>query len=165
MSRFRNTNTKRQWAGHVTMVLTVIYVIGLSYLTLAPDPWWIFGSPGRSAERTFDSTLADYVQHAMVYSMLGVLLSASNRASNRTLPFPLLFGLCHAVGTEYLQYWIPPRSCSAVDGLANVIGLTVGWLFVRCLVSASCQSLRSSKGSQKSVPIQEICEPQGTTST
>ena len=140
----KSRNTKRQWAGQVTTVLTVFYVIVLSYLTLAPDPWWIFGSPGRSAEQTFDSTLADYVQHAIVYSMLGILLAASSRASNRSLPLALLFGVCHAVGTECLQYWIPPRSCSAVDGLANLVGLVVGWFLVRGLVSVGCLALRSS---------------------
>ena len=143
MSRLRNTN--RQWAGHVIPVLTLTYVMGLSYLTLAPDPWWIFGSSGRSAEQTFDSTLADYVQHAIVYSMLGVLLAASSRVSNRTLPLPLLFGLCHAFGTECMQYWIPPRTCSAVDGIANVVGLTAGWFFVSVLVTAGCFSPRSSE--------------------
>ena len=125
--------------------VTIVYAIVLSYLTLAPDPWWIFGSPGRSAEQTFDSTLADYVQHAIVYSMLGILLAASSRASNRSLPLALLFGLCHAVGTECLQYFIPPRSCSAVDGLANVLGLTVSWFLVKGLVSVGCLSLGSSR--------------------
>lgn len=142
MSKSRNTSTRWQWVGHVTPALTIIYVIGLSYLTLAPDPWWIFGSPGRSAERTFDSTLADYVQHAIVYSMFGILLAANTRTSNRWLPLPLLFGLCHAVGTESLQYWIPLRSCSAVDGLANVVGLTAGWFFLRGLVTADWLSMR-----------------------
>jgi VanZ family protein len=143
VTRFRNT--KQQCAVHVTQVFTVVYALGLSYLTLAPDPWWIFGSPGRSAEQTFDSTLADYVQHAIVYSMLGVLLAMSSRASNRSLPLPLFFGLCHAVGTECLQYWIPPRSCSAVDGLANLVGLTAGWFLVRGLVSVCCLSPRSNR--------------------
>ena len=118
------------WSSYLLPALTIIYVVALSYLTLAPDPWWIFGAPGRSAEQTFDSTMADYVQHAIVYSVLGILLAASSRASNRPLPLPLLFGLCHAVGTECLQYWIPPRSCSAVDGLANFVGLSTGWLLV-----------------------------------
>jgi len=142
VSRFQNT--RRQWAGHVIPILTLTYVIGLSYLTLAPDPWWIFGSPGRLAEQTFDSTLADYVQHAIVYSILGLLLAASSRASNRSLPLPLIFGLGHAIGTECLQYWIPPRSCSAVDGLANMVGLVTGWFLFKGLVSACCISLRSS---------------------
>jgi len=124
--------------------VTISYVIGLSYLTLAPDPWWIFGSPGRSAEQTFDSTLADYVQHAIVYFLLGVLLAANSRASGRALPLLFVFGLCHAVGTEGLQYWIPPRTCSAVDGLANIVGLVTGWFLVRILISVRCLPLRSS---------------------
>jgi VanZ family protein len=141
----KRINTRRLCSSHLILALTVIYVIGLSYLTLAPDPWWIFGSPGRSVEQTFDSTLADYVQHAIVYSMLGVLLAANSRTSNCSMPMPLVFGLCHAVGTECLQYWIPLRSFSAVDGLANVLGLTAGWFIVKGLVSVGCLSLRSSR--------------------
>ena len=141
MSRIRNT--KRQWASHLIPVFALIYVIALSYLTLAPDPWWIFGSRGRSAEQTFDSTLADYVQHAIVYSMLGLLLAANSRASGRALPLLFVFGLCHAVGTEYLQFWIPPRSCSAVDGLANLVGLVTGWFLFRILISVRCLSMRN----------------------
>ena len=137
---------KRPWAGYLTPGLTIIYVIGLSYLTLAPDPWWIFGSPGRSAEQTFDSTLADYVQHAIVYSVLGVLLAATSRVSKRSLPRLFVLGLCHAVGSESLQHWIPPRSCSAVDGLANIVGLVVGWILVQILLAINCRALRSSEG-------------------
>lgn len=133
MNKFQNS--RRPWARHILPTLAIIYIAGLSYLTLAPDPWWIFGSPGRLTEQKLDSTMADYVQHAIVYSVLGILLAANSRASNRSLPLLLVFGLCHAVGTECLQHWIPPRTCSAVDGLANFVGLVTGWFLFRGLVS------------------------------
>lgn len=115
-------------------VLTVAYVALLSYLTLACDPWWIFGSAGRSVEDTIDSTLADHIQHSVAFGVLGVLLATHGLSANRTrVRLLIAFGLCHAIGTECLQHWIPMRTCMATDVVANVAGLVAGWWMLRIL--------------------------------
>ena len=120
--------------GRPMKVLTAAYVALLSYLTLARDPWWIFGSAGRSVEDTIDSTLADHIQHAVAFGVLGVLLAVYGLSANHTrVRLPIAFGLCHAIGTECLQHWIPMRTCTAADAVANVAGLAAGWWMLRIL--------------------------------
>lgn len=134
-------NGTRQFTTYGMTAVAAIYVLLLSWLTLAPDPWWIFGSTGRSAEHSVDFTLADYVQHAMAYGVLGILLAANGRVSERWVTQLAAFGLCHAVGTECLQYFVPSRTCSVVDGLANVAGVTIGWYLLRLALRPAARVL------------------------
>ena len=134
MNMFPNTSLNRTRQAVTT--LSVVYVLLLSYLTLAPDPWWIFGSGARTAEEAIDSTLADYVQHAAVYAVLGILLAAGEVFSERPVRSRRFeFGLLHAAGTELLQFWIPARWCDLTDGAANVAGVAAGWFLVQALRS------------------------------
>ena len=110
----------------------VTYVTLLSYLTLAPDPWWIFGSTGQTVEETLDSTLADYFQHIVAFGVLGAMLAVNSRSATLIRRRLLgTFGLGHAIGTECLQQWIPLRTCTLTDLAANITGLAAGWWLLK----------------------------------
>ena len=108
--------------------IVALYVLLLSDLTLTPDPLWFMGSWGDEAEHAVDSTFADYLQHGLAYLLLAVLLvwgtSTTSRPSKATCS---LFALTHAMGTEWLQGFIPQRTCDWTDAMANVLGVGVGW--------------------------------------
>ncbi|MCA9048029.1 MAG: VanZ family protein [Planctomycetaceae bacterium] len=108
-------------------ILTGLYWGALSWLVLAPDPWWILGSSGRSVETTVDYTFADHIQHGSVYGLLAAMLAVS-AVKTRWLTVLFCGGLLHAVLTEIAQYWIPLREFDLRDMSANVVGFLLFWI-------------------------------------
>lgn len=108
-----------------------LYVLVLSYFTLAPDPWWFMGEWGRETEESLDSTFADYLQHFGAYLMLSLLVVGASLTTLR--PSALICGIAavlHGIATEALQHFIPRRTCDWTDALANAGGAFIGWLLI-----------------------------------
>ena len=126
------TSTRAAW------IAVLIYTVVFTYLLLAPHPLWLFGTPGRDLERTIDATLAGFVQHMFPYVLLACLLAW---ASRKTYGSPQFFwaalAIGHGIGTEMLQYLIPHRYCHWPDGLANVLGVSLGWLAAVSILRAA----------------------------
>lgn len=115
--------------GKTCSTAAVVYALLLAYVTLAPDPWWFLGQPGKKVEAAVDRTFADFIQHGGAYLVLAVLFcQASSTAGRRGTLLCGSFVLLHAVGTEWLQCYIPLRTCDWRDAGANLFGIICGWL-------------------------------------
>ena len=110
------------------------YFLLLSYLLLTPHPLWFMGTAGEAAEETVDSTLADYVQHALAYAVLGGLITlAAVGKSFRVRCGWLTAAAAHGVLCEVLQQFVPHRHFGAHDALANAVGVMAGWAIAMLL--------------------------------
>lgn len=118
------------------------FLLLLTYLTLAPDPWWFMGQAGREAEQSIDSTFAGYSQHFGAYAVLAVLLvGASFTTQSPPVKAVAMFSALHGVATESLQHFIPLRTCDWTDVLANTLGVNPE----SCLLFSVCASGRDDR--------------------
>ncbi len=95
-------------------VCLVAGVIGISWLSLTPDP---------SLQRAIG--LSDKLEHALAYGLLAAAgsLAVSSPRSVATLASALvIFGAALELG----QHYIPARTASLGDIAANAAGVTVG---------------------------------------
>ncbi|HUT89218.1 MAG TPA: VanZ family protein [Thermoguttaceae bacterium] len=117
------TSTRTAW------IAVLVYTVVITYLLLAPHPLWLLGASGQDIERTIDRTIAGFVQHVLAYALLACLLAWASRKAYGTPQFSwAVLAIGHGIGTELLQYFIPPRYCDWPDGLANTLGVAFGWL-------------------------------------
>lgn len=123
------------------------YGVVLTYLLLTPIPLWFLGAEGETIEEGVDLTLGDWMQHGLAYGLFAVLMlnavgPATWRRSFGTLVFVVLYG----VGTEWVQGFIPRRTCSGVDALANLAGVLIAAaLFFGIRLAVQAFRLRGSE--------------------
>jgi VanZ family protein len=105
----------------------LLYGMLLTYLVLAPSPWWFLGATGASVEESVDRALADWIQHGTAYAILtGLLLAATALARKPWTVACLAVALGHGMLTEWLQGFIPRRCCCWPDLAANAAGVGIG---------------------------------------
>lgn len=104
----------------------IAYTVFLTYLTLSPNPWWLFGADTKGVEQAVDSTVEDWIQHSVAYGLLAGLVALSRWPGRRGLWLAAV--LSHALLTEWLQGFIPNRTRDWTDELANGLGVACGWL-------------------------------------
>ena len=85
--------------------------------------------------------------HLLMYIPLGFLLSLPRMPSAFFLNFliPLTFGSLYGAAMEILQGFVPGRSPSLYDGIANVLGVGIGlalcktwmWLYLKKVKSTA----------------------------
>ncbi|MFH1924586.1 MAG: right-handed parallel beta-helix repeat-containing protein [Planctomycetota bacterium] len=133
------TPTRTAW------IAAAVYAVVLTYLLLAPHPLWLFGVPGQAVEETIDRSIAGYVQHALAYALLASLLAWACRteSASRQATWALL-AVGHGALAECLQSFIPHRYADWPDGLANALGVGVGWLAVSLMLRAGNKPARES---------------------
>jgi VanZ family protein len=115
--------------GRIALTAAAAYAVLLTYLLLAPYPLGFLGGLGRAVERTIGQIVAACLQHGLAYMVLGGLLlwaCRSTRTSWQAVCLVLAVG--HGLSTEWLQRFIPHRYCEWPDGLANAVGVGLGWL-------------------------------------
>lgn len=81
---------------------------------------------------------SDKLAHFLAYGVMGVLASLSVKSiSKKVLLFILIIGL--GILLELLQFYIPGRSASLFDIIANTLGAVAGylavWLFISVLLN------------------------------
>ena len=118
-------------------LLTLVYLVCLSWMLLAPDPWIVFGEGGDRLAEQASRTVADYFQHAGVFVLLAFLADLALPVTG-TDRFVLRAGLLmsYAFLTEVAQIWIPDRQFQWVDLLANLLGIITGLLLAHLLGSS-----------------------------
>jgi VanZ family protein len=82
----------------------------------------------------------DKIAHVILYLILGLSLEWGRvkTKSRLSLAFLILLGLGYGVFTESLQFFAPNREMNFSDGLANVLGVLIGfWAGNRFLLNAS----------------------------
>ena len=87
---------------------------------------WLSSRPGTGGTLPFPG--ADKLVHVLLYFPLGLLL-------HRSLSSPVLvwaIGVLFAISDEWHQSFVPGRTASIADGVADVCGLLLaGWVFHR----------------------------------
>ena len=75
----------------------------------------------------------DKVEHVIEYSILSFLLINCFRKKNRRVVFIIILLVSlYGITDEFHQYFVPGRSCSGFDMLADSIGSFVGvWINIR----------------------------------
>lgn len=68
----------------------------------------------------------DKVVHAVLFALIGLLAARGWADNRRHLAVVLLGCVCLALLTEFLQTWVPDRDSNWADGVANLLGLTLG---------------------------------------
>ena len=127
----RMTDNRTAW------VAVAAYAAMLTYLLLTPHPLWFLGDSGRTIEDVVDRTVWGYAQHALAYSILGCLLVWASRSTSspRQLLWMLL-AMLHGLTAEWLQGFVPHRYADWTDGVANVLGIGLGWLAALLMLAA-----------------------------
>jgi VanZ family protein len=118
----------RPWIHRGWQILAGIYVVVLSWMMLAPQPWIIFGKQQDSVPLvSAASTLPDYLQHLGAFMLLACLAQMAVRGGpvNRlSLRASLLVG--YALFVETAHTWIPQRTFQWSDLIANLAGVLLG---------------------------------------
>ena len=82
----------------------------------------------------------DKITHVILYLIFGLSLEWGRvkTRSRLSLVFLILLGLGYGVFTESLQFFVPDREMNFSDGLANVLGVLIGfWVGNKFLLNAS----------------------------
>lgn len=134
----------------VARLLAAGYGVLLTYLLLTPIPLWFLGAEGETIEEGVDLTLGDWMQHGLAYGLFAiVMLNAVGPATWRRSFGTLVFVVLYGVGTEWLQGFIPRRTCSGVDALANLAGVLIAAaIFFGIRMALQPQHLRGSETSR-----------------
>jgi len=107
----------------------IVYAVVLTYLLLTPSPLWFLGVSGQVIETAVDRTLVGYVQHGLAYSLLACLLIWATRfVTAYWQAVWMLVAMAHGIAAEWLQCFVPYRHVEWSDGMANALGVGLGWL-------------------------------------
>jgi VanZ family protein len=90
----------------------------------------------------------DYVAHAAVYFVLAFFLfiflhRVHERGLAVTFCIALIIGALYALSDEWHQSYVPTRSCSAWDFLADIVGMTICFLLLAAVRQAGSMGRRS----------------------
>ncbi|MFO0975191.1 MAG: VanZ family protein [Planctomycetaceae bacterium] len=107
--------------GHGALCVTLSLLVCWALLT--PDPYAVI----RTTSLGWLESLTDTLVHAGVFGILSlVLLTFSVRISGSPPP-AVLFGLLgYCLLMEWLQLFVPGRTCDPRDAVANLIGFLFG---------------------------------------
>lgn len=107
----------------------------LTWALLTPDPIAaMYGTP-LAGVRHF----SDIVQHFCAYALLSsaAWLTCPLRSTSAELRSPAtcigILLVVHALGTEYLQSFVPGRMADPTDALCNFTGIAIGFLLTRAV--------------------------------
>ena len=128
----------RTTIARVAWSAVLVYAFLLTYLLLTPHPLWLLGGSGQVIQEAVDRTISGYIQHGLAYVVLGYLLVRASRTISGS--WQILWALAavgHGIVAEWLQCFVPHRFCDWTDGLANTLGVGLGWL-VACLQYRRC---------------------------
>ena len=111
----------------VKLVLLILTTLALTYSLLASDPTGLLRLIPSETGRSLYHTLPDKVLHFGAYTFFAFVLVWYG-ASSAWGVIGLLVGLAlvHAMGTEYLQRFVPERTSDFGDLLADFLGVGLG---------------------------------------
>lgn len=103
-------------------------ILGIAYLSLSP-------SPKLTASN-------DKVGHFVAYGTLMLHLGLLFAGNRKRLMQAALFAFFYGGLMEFGQYFVPGRSVSALDLLANTGGVVIGWVLTLLLGKSTQKLLR-----------------------
>ena len=120
---------ERPTISRTAWTIVLVYAVVLTYLLLTPSPLWFLGVSGQAIEATVDRTLVGYVQHGLAYSLLACLVVWATRSTmGYWQAVWMLVATAHGIAAEWLQCFVPYRHVQWSDGMANALGVALGWL-------------------------------------
>ncbi|NQV23754.1 MAG: VanZ family protein [Rhodopirellula sp.] len=99
----------------------------LTYLLLSQDPWWMFRVFPKEVARTLKHGVVDKVYHLVAYFGATCVLMWYAAAGTRRTFYGMAAGITvHAIGTEFLQQFVPRRTTDLDDLIADFVGIAAG---------------------------------------
>lgn len=145
--KIQSGNLRRlTWYQLLTILSAIIYILGVSYLTLAPTSYAFVG-PQRISPMMigsapinvipFWSTTADFYQNVLMMLPMGVYVGLM--LPKFTFKKVVFTGLGVSATIEFLQLVLDlsvglSRWVDINDVLTNTVGVLVGWLFLKLLM-------------------------------
>ncbi len=110
------------------LCLCLILAVGLSAALLTPDPFRVVRrTPLGLLER-----LDDAILHCSAFAILAFAVASLVLRVAKTVPLTLVVALgTYAAATEFLQSFVPGRTCDPSDALANMLGISAGMVLTR----------------------------------
>jgi hypothetical protein len=108
---------RRQWL-LLAIFWTAGIAVGVSIHGVPLVPWILGLFPG------FDKFL-----HLMAFAVLTFFWMRALGSSTGSMVLVLAFSVCYAMGTEVFQDWVPGRTQSLGDFMANLLGAGLGVYF------------------------------------
>jgi VanZ family protein len=103
----------------VCLALTML----VCWALLTPDPYAVI----RTTSLGWLESLTDTLLHASVFGVLSLVLLTFSLWLWETPPASVVFGLVgYCVMMEWLQLFVPGRTCDPRDAIANLIGFLFG---------------------------------------
>jgi len=127
----------------------------LTYLLLSDEPWWLFRAFPKETARTLKHGVIDKVYHFIAYFGTTCILMWYAASSSRRTMYGLTAAVTvHAAVTEFLQQFVPRRTTSLTDLIANLVGIAAGLCFGLMLrrLLAGAKSLTSPSEDQSETP-------------
>lgn len=110
------------------LCLCLILAAGLSAALLTPDPFRVV----RKTPLGLLERLDDAVLHCSAFAILAFAVASLVLRVARTVPLTLVVALgTYGAATEFLQSFVPGRTCDPSDALANMLGITAGMILTR----------------------------------
>ena len=107
--------------------LFIPYLVLLSYLLLAPDPFFFLPDGDQSLKNSVHETLPDYIYHATAWGLFTVLFTLS---TNNSTSIVLLFTTAYSTTLEFAQPLFG-RITELSDFAANIIGIILAIGFIK----------------------------------
>jgi VanZ family protein len=112
----------------VHLSLCLLQVVAVSWALLTPDPFALI----RGTPLGWVQSVSDLVQHTIVFTILSATLFSFCLVIYGEFPPIAVFGMLgYCVCVEGLQAFVPGRTCTPHDAIANVAGFVVGLAFAR----------------------------------
>lgn len=101
---------------HAFVFTLLVVLISITYLSLSPQPKMVASN--------------DKVGHFIAYGTLMMNLGILFANDNKKLMFSAVFAFIYGGLMEFGQYFVPGRSVSGLDLLANTGGVLIGYVFI-----------------------------------
>lgn len=124
----------------LTITWSVIpFGVLLSYALLSPNPLWFVGAAPDDPTALLDRAVPDVMQHFGAYCFFSALCVWCTRRQSAAIRLyvPMLV-LEHGLLTEWLQAFVPYRTCDPADALANAAGTLLG--AVTAVIGSYCDT-------------------------
>ena len=107
--------------GHAALCVTLTLLV--CWALLSPDPYAVI----RTTSLGWLESLTDTLVHASVFGILSVVLLTFSVRVWESPPPSVLFSLVgYCLLMEWLQLFVPGRTCDPRDAIANLIGFLFG---------------------------------------
>lgn len=115
------------------LIACILLGIGLTAALLTPDPF-------RAVRKTPFGAIAkidDAILHCGSFAVLAFAVASFLLRVVQSVPLTAVVALAtYGAATEFLQSFVPGRTCDPSDALANMLGITFGMILTRFVANS-----------------------------